>query len=223
MGSTRSERSERRGARREAPQLNPTPSWYSGRAGCSTAALDGWPSGLRRTIGNRVDIVRVGSNPTPSVTLNRVVRTHADREAGCRVGSTRSERSEWRGARIAKRPQLSPTPSVGSLPEKSGVWLSPVERCVRVAEVPGSNPGTPIMRVSRSFRMRTGDSSRAGRPRSGRLAAFLRETSEDRRRRPQLNPATPIMRSAGSQSHPHDPHDSSIWAHSRLDPARSAV
>ena len=25
-----------------------------------------------------------------------------------------------------------------------GVWLSPVERCVRVAEVPGSNPGTPI-------------------------------------------------------------------------------
>ena len=30
-------------------------------------AVDGWPSGLRRTIGNRVDIVRVGSNPTPSV------------------------------------------------------------------------------------------------------------------------------------------------------------
>lgn len=24
------------------------------------------------------------------------------------------------------------------------MWLSPVERCVRVAEVPGSNPGTPI-------------------------------------------------------------------------------
>ena len=30
------------------------------------------------------------------------------------------------------------------LPEYPGVWLSPVERCVRVAEVPGSNPGTPI-------------------------------------------------------------------------------
>jgi hypothetical protein len=26
----------------------------------------------------------------------------------------------------------------------SGAWLSPVERCVRVAEVPGSNPGAPI-------------------------------------------------------------------------------
>ena len=26
-----------------------------------------------------------------------------------------------------------------------GAWLSPVERCVRVAEVPGSNPGAPIM------------------------------------------------------------------------------
>ena len=25
-----------------------------------------------------------------------------------------------------------------------GAWLSPVERCVRVAEVPGSNPGAPI-------------------------------------------------------------------------------
>jgi hypothetical protein len=25
-----------------------------------------------------------------------------------------------------------------------GVWLSPVERSVRVGEVPGSNPGTPI-------------------------------------------------------------------------------
>ena len=30
--------------------------------------------------------------------------------------------------------------SVSSL----GAWLSPVERCVRVAEVPGSNPGAPI-------------------------------------------------------------------------------
>ena len=27
---------------------------------------------------------------------------------------------------------------------KNGAWLSPVERCVRVAEVPGSNPGAPI-------------------------------------------------------------------------------
>ena len=27
----------------------------------------------------------------------------------------------------------------------NGAWLSPVERCVRVAEVPGSNPGAPII------------------------------------------------------------------------------
>ena len=46
---------------------NPTPS--AGKVVCvvSRPSLDGWPSGLRRTIGNRVDIVRVGSNPTPSV------------------------------------------------------------------------------------------------------------------------------------------------------------
>jgi hypothetical protein len=28
---------------------------------------------------------------------------------------------------------------------KFGAWLSPVERCVRVAEVPGSNPGAPTV------------------------------------------------------------------------------
>ncbi len=41
----------------------------NGRVGQKSCGriLDGWPSGLRRTIGNRVDIVRVGSNPTPSV------------------------------------------------------------------------------------------------------------------------------------------------------------
>ena len=29
-----------------------------------------------------------------------------------------------------------------------GAWLSPVERCVRVAEVPGSNPGAPITQAA---------------------------------------------------------------------------
>ena len=60
---------------------------------------DGWPSGLRRTIGNRV-----GASP-------RGFESHPVR---CR----------WFG--------------------KYGAWLSPVERCVRDAEVPGSNPGAPI-------------------------------------------------------------------------------
>ena len=63
-------------------------------------AVDGWPSGLRRTIGNRV-----GSRP-------RGFESHP-----VRVGMTRFV---------------------------FGAWLSPVERCVRVAEVPGSNPGAPI-------------------------------------------------------------------------------
>ena len=32
----------------------------------------------------------------------------------------------------------------GGHSSNNGAWLSPVERCVRVAEVPGSNPGAPI-------------------------------------------------------------------------------
>jgi hypothetical protein len=43
------------------------------------------------------------------------------------------------------RSAVNPTPSVVQL-VGSGAWLSPVERCVRVAEVPGSNPGAPIGR-----------------------------------------------------------------------------
>jgi len=36
----------------------------------SSGFLDGWPSGLRRTIGNRVGLnTLVGSNPTPSVVV----------------------------------------------------------------------------------------------------------------------------------------------------------
>ena len=49
-------------------------------------------------------------------------------------------------ARPAERSEAHPTPSVcltGSC-RYSGAWLSPVERCVRDAEVPGSNPGAPI-------------------------------------------------------------------------------
>ena len=36
-----------------------------------------------------------------------------------------------------------------------GAWLSPVERCVRVAEVPGSNPGAPIMQIAQAICLRS--------------------------------------------------------------------
>ena len=61
--------------------------------------------------------------------------------------STGAKRRESHPVRF-ERPGPLRGPEAGfrpQLPEKSGVWLSPVERCVRVAEVPGSNPGTPIV------------------------------------------------------------------------------
>ena len=49
------------------------------------------------------------------------------------------------GRETSSRSEVHPTPSVCEVgPIRSGAWLSPVERCVRVAEVPGSNPGAPI-------------------------------------------------------------------------------
>ena len=91
---------------------------------------------------------------------------------GHRVGSTRAARPSTRSARHiyrerTERSDVNPTPSVvvvhgmgcwvgldefvGTRPWSRflfwfGAWLSPVERCVRVAEVPGSNPGAPIDR-----------------------------------------------------------------------------
>ena len=71
---------------------------------------------------------RVGSNPTPSVGC-----------MGWLVGmGVRADAAERR--RRACECEAHPTPSVSEF----GAWLSPVERCVRVAEVPGSNPGAPI-------------------------------------------------------------------------------
>ena len=68
--------------------------------------LGRWPSGLRRTPGERVG----------------------------------SKTVSW--VRIPPCP-LVPAPRWAPF-FLFGVWLSPVERCVRDAEVPGSNPGTPI-------------------------------------------------------------------------------
>ena len=115
-------------------------------------AVDGWPSGLRRTIGNRV-----GSRP-------RGFESHPVREGkGSSVRThviflrkitawVRAERQKWESAKrpgghfreTTLRSSVHPTPPLILTREGSGAWLSPVERCVRVAEVPGSNPGAPI-------------------------------------------------------------------------------
>ena len=137
VGLTRSERSEWRGARvAKRPQLNPYAAYPS-----SGGIGDGWPSGLRRTIGNRVGSRPRGfeSHPVRIEFLAGVVfggsRTHAAIcEADRSVGSSRAT-------------------VVRLVPEiVSGAWLSPVERCVRVAEVPGSNPGAPIRSKSSAAR-----------------------------------------------------------------------
>ena len=92
---------------------NPTPSVAASGSGVfrlyevDGKKKDGWPSGLRRTIGNRV-----GESP-------RGFESHPVRVVGSHDGAGRTR-------------------------ERFGAWLSPVERCVRVAEVPGSNPGAPI-------------------------------------------------------------------------------
>ena len=79
---------------------------------------------------------KVGSNPRRDA--KRIVAWFepSDEEGGREAPETVIRETRSRGG-------LNPTPSV-SLPESSGAWLSPVERCVRVAEVPGSNPGAPI-------------------------------------------------------------------------------
>ena len=74
-----------------------------GRANSPRPYLDGWPSGLRRTIGNRVDIVRVGSNPTPSVDFV---------QSRCGFEPTRTAHAGRSVGLLRRRPQLHPTPSV---------------------------------------------------------------------------------------------------------------
>ncbi len=65
------------------------------------------------------------------------------------------------------RPQLNPTPSALEF----GAWLSSVERCVRDAEVPGSNPGAPTrMKYQMCWRpdLRARDSEHAAAAEGGR-------------------------------------------------------
>ena len=191
-------------------------------------SLDGWPSGLRRTIGNRVGTrprgfeshpVRSSSQPGRWVFRDGIAcpfeptrrsegttargfessdvrwtrsttrstretsedgrRTRAERvgptaaQSQCRITrvrgvaqSGRALRSGRRGPRFEPRRPIGISADAGPLGVRRdergrpraarssiraltgdllyGVWLSPVERCVRVAEVPGSNPGTPI-------------------------------------------------------------------------------
>ena len=87
---------------------------------------------------------RVGSNPTPSVAGSPELvawdsHPRAPAEAGACRGWLR-HRGRW-----APAIESHPVRTVGETQVVSfGAWLSPVERCVRVAEVPGSNPGAPI-------------------------------------------------------------------------------
>jgi hypothetical protein len=92
----------------------------------------------------------VGSNPTPSAKqLGFEVSPFLEEgfEPNERPQGGRETTEDARSA-----PQVNPTPSAKQLGSESsaaekeqshGAWLSPVERCVRDAEVPGSNPGAP--------------------------------------------------------------------------------
>jgi len=89
---------------------------------------DGWPSGLRRTIGNRVGLRPRGFESHPVRWLSRSCRRPESVSTAGLVPVGQGSRLE-----------------VGSVWVVGyGAWLSPVERCVRVAEVPGSNPGAPM-------------------------------------------------------------------------------
>ena len=88
-------------------------------------------SGVEHSIRNRAV---VGSNPT----------------GGSRAGVAQLEERNLAKVEVAGSNQVTRSSGVfGRL--QFGAWLSPVERCVRDAEVPGSNPGAPTLpRVTRS-------------------------------------------------------------------------
>lgn len=73
----------------------------------------------------------MGSNPTSSVGFEWVEEEFCEA-----IASVRLIRRQVFCAGLRR---YRTTAEVGL-----GVWLSPVERSVRVGEVPGSNPGTPI-------------------------------------------------------------------------------
>lgn len=93
---------------------------------------------------------RVGSNPTPSAEMRW------DDSVGWHSHPRPLTRLAWVLLRWSLTAPSSETSGSESHPVRCdevgphgsgvglGAWLSPVERCVRVAEVPGSNPGAPI-------------------------------------------------------------------------------
>ena len=151
--------------------------------GAASVYSDGWPSGLRRTIGNRVGSRPRGfeshpvrcrqSPPRTGWASNPGWRLRAEPLAspsgrlapdlGCESHPVRWTDGlhsrptivyhlvRWRGrtllgGRGRERPPIVCIAVVWTATD-FGAWLSPVERCVRVAEVPGSNPGAPIEEV----------------------------------------------------------------------------
>ena len=76
------------------------------------------------------------ANPTPSAGGGAPRRVAVEPQPPSAGGIAVAERRE--------RPPIGFIAASGRQPH-FGAWLSPVERCVRVAEVPGSNPGAPIL------------------------------------------------------------------------------
>ena len=136
--------------------------------------MEGWPSGLRRRPAKALDFasawVRI---PLPPLNGTRQYpwKNILDYLMGRAFRATSRDLVQTEGGvvLIGKAPHSKcgvrkhlgvrvPPPPLNSSPVAlhntedgdrgvhiHGAWLSPVERCVRVAEVPGSNPGAPIM------------------------------------------------------------------------------
>ena len=133
------------------PEAHPTPS-------VSVSELRGWDSNgvepgsgraARRVRWRRLRTARAARRPIP----HRVPRLIPDTGGVVLIGKAPHSKCGVRkhlGVRVPPPPLR--TPPFRSMTRRRatgeshfhGAWLSPVERCVRVAEVPGSNPGAPI-------------------------------------------------------------------------------
>ena len=118
------------------------------QAGAEEENVEGWPSGLRRRPAKALTRKGlVGSNPTPSAFGNTFGVTRKSSLLDRWPSGLRRTPGERVGSKTVSWVRIPPCPLHWRQEWRRflfGVWLSPVERCVRDAEVPGSNPGTPI-------------------------------------------------------------------------------
>ena len=105
---------ERSEARSAAAQSHSLRGGWS--CGWPTADLDGWPSGLRRTIGNRVGESLRGfeSHPVRQSSVDVFEPTHAAKQRAGRAerAEVRSRSSERLSSETTERSEVHPTPSV---------------------------------------------------------------------------------------------------------------